>query len=41
MDEETKRLLEYDIEEMFQYFDVNGDGSVDASEISTTLRLLG
>lgn len=41
MDAETKRLLEFDIEEMFQYFDVNGDGSVDAGEISTTLRLLG
>lgn len=41
MDAETKRLLEYDIEEMFQYFDQNGDGSVDAVEISTTLRVLG
>lgn len=41
MDPETKRMLENDIEQMFVYFDINGDGSVDAGEISTTLRLIG
>jgi Ca2+-binding EF-hand superfamily protein len=41
MDEETKRLLENEIEKLFGFFDQDGNGSVDVDEISKSLRALG